>query len=206
MSNPLPITVGITGASGALLGFRLVKHLLELNQAVELILSEKSIPVIQQETGFTPGSADKRIEHLLSFLSLASEKKKLLRWYGNHELGAPPASGTHLTGGMVVAPCSMSTLAKIATGLSDSLITRAADVVLKERRRLILLPRETPLNAVHLANMQTLAQLDVRLIPPMLAFYSQSFQSMEGQLDYTLGKVLDHLGIQHTIYERWTGL
>jgi 4-hydroxy-3-polyprenylbenzoate decarboxylase len=100
----------------------------------------------------------------------------------------------------------MGTLAHIAQGMSDSLLTRAADVTLKEGRPLILLPRETPFNAIHLQNMLTLAQLNVRIIPPMLSFYSPDFLSLEGQILYTVGKVLDQLGLEHQLYQRWQGL
>jgi 4-hydroxy-3-polyprenylbenzoate decarboxylase len=205
-TQPKPVVVGLSGASGSWLGLRLVQHLLVLKQPVELVLSEKSIQVLQQETHFKPGPPNERVARLLDFLELPPEKADLLHWYGNHEIGAPAASGTHLTQGMVVAPCSMSTLAKIALGLSDNLLTRAADVCLKEQRPLMLLPRETPLNAIHLEHMHKLALMGVRIIPPMLAFYNDDFLSMEGQLDYTLGKVLDHLGLDHNLYTRWSGM
>jgi flavin prenyltransferase len=208
-----PVIVGITGASGTLLGLRLVRALLNLSVPVELIFTEKSQAVCFEETGLTlkrQGDTNKgdlsRTEQLCQFLKLPLESASLLRLYGNQEIGQKPASGTYLTRGMVVIPCSMGTLAKIAQGTSDNLICRAADVTLKESRRLILVPRETPLNAIQLENMLKLSRLGVRLIPPMLAFYSEAFNSLDGQIDYTLGKVLDHLELEHTLSYRWQGM
>ena len=207
MKPPKPIVLGITGATGSQLGFRLLKELLLLGQPVDLILTEKSLQVVYEETGFqAKASGGSKVQQLLEFLDLPAEKAAILQWFGNQEIGQKPASGTYLTQAMVVAPCSMGTLAKIAQGTADNLVCRAADVTLKEHRPLILLPRETPLNAIHLENMLKLSRLGVRLIPPMLSFYSPEFMSLDGQMDYTLGKVLDHLGLEHTLYTRWTGL
>ncbi len=209
MSASKPVVLGLTGASGSILGLRLLKELLLLNVPVDVIFSEHAGLVMQQELGVSVegNTLDEKKASLLRLLKLdASTYHGLLTLYSNKNIGAKPASGTHLHRGMIIAPCSMGTLAHIAQGMSDSLLTRAADVTLKEGRRLILVPRETPLNAIHLQNMLTLSQLNVRLIPPMLSFYSPDFLSLEGQILYTVGKVLDQLDLEHQLYERWQGL
>jgi len=196
--------VGMTGASGSILGFRLIEELLRLNQPVELVLTQKTLPVVFEELGLKlTGDDAERVASILSFLNLPEDKAALLSLYDNNHLGAPPASGTHLTQGMVIVPCSMGTLGKIANGIGDNLVCRAADVALKESRKLIIVPRETPLNQIHLRNMLTLSQCGVHLIPPMLSFYQRDFNSVEGQVNYTVGKILDHLGFEHTLYTRW---
>lgn len=206
--TPLPIVLGITGASGSILGLTLLKELLLLNIPVELVLSEKSLLVMHQELGFqfTHAKPAERLPALCTFLQLPVEKATLIHWESNKNIGGSSASGSHRTGGMVIAPCSMGTMAKIACGISDNLLTRSADVALKEGRPLILMPRETPLNAIHLENMLKLARLGVKLVPPMLSFYAEQFNTVEGQIAYSVGKVLDLLGYPHTLYSRWEGL
>ncbi|MBY0402736.1 MAG: UbiX family flavin prenyltransferase [Cyanobacteria bacterium] len=200
-----PIIVGITGASGSILGFSLVKELLLLDQTVSLVMTEKSIQVIFEEMQLKVSGAnpDEKVQHILKHLGLPDTKKELLKLYGNNNIGAAPASGTHLTLGMVIIPCSMGTLGRVANGISDNLISRAADVTLKEGRKLILVPRETPLNAIHLRNMLTLSQMGVAIIPPVLSFYLSDFNTLDGQIRYTLGKVLDQLGLDHHLHQRW---
>jgi flavin prenyltransferase len=206
-SDHHPIIVGITGASGSVLGFRLVAELLRLQQPVELVMTEKSAMVVATEIGLKLGASPTSLaksQAIISHLDLPESCVPLLSVHGNQRLDAPPSSGTHLTRGMVVIPCSMGTLGRIANGISDNLVCRAADVTLKEGRKLILVPRETPLNAIHLNNMLTLARMSVVMIPPMLSFYLPVFtQSVDGQIDYTLGKILDQLGLTHTLHERW---
>jgi 4-hydroxy-3-polyprenylbenzoate decarboxylase len=204
-----PVVLGITGASGSILGFRLLKELLILQQPVELVMTEKAIPVILEEMKLKigGGSTEEKISQILNALGLpqdhSQEYEQLLKLYGNNRLDAPPSSGTHLTQGMVIMPCSMGTLGRIANGISDNLVSRAADVTLKEHRKLILIPRESPFNTIHLKNMLTLSQMGVVLIPPMLSFYLPDFYSLDGQINYTLGKVLDQLGLEHDLYTRW---
>jgi flavin prenyltransferase len=212
MSQTQPIILGITGATGTPLGFALLKELLLAEQTIELIFTDKCQQVLWEETGFRwetgtqQGNATSRTVQLVKYLGLPEEASERLSLYGNQEIGQKPASGTYLTKAMVICPCSMGTLAKIAHGLADNLVCRAADVTLKESRKLILVPRETPLNALHLENMLKLSRLGVRMIPPMLSFYSKEFLSMEGQMAYTVGKILDHLDLHHTLYQRWQGL
>jgi 4-hydroxy-3-polyprenylbenzoate decarboxylase len=206
IQDNLPVVVGITGASGTVLGFRLVEALLLQNIPVELIMSEKTTLVMTEETGFqwtSTSSLEEKAHQLAEYLKLPEPATQLLKLYPNSRLDMPTASGTHLTRGMVIIPCSMGTLARIANGLSDNLLARSADVTLKENRKLILVPRETPLNAIHLENMLKLSRLGVSIIPPMLAFYLKAFDSMDGQINYTLGKVLDHLGLFHQRHPRW---
>ena len=205
--TPKPIVLGITGASGTPLGLALLRELLALDRPVELILTEKCIQVMQEESGFKPGANDgDRPARLCAFLGLEGDKAALLRCYPNHDIGARPASGTHRTQGMAVVPCSMGTLAKIACGISDNLTTRSADVALKEGRPLVLVPRESPFNAIHLENMLKLSRLGVRIVPPVLAFYSREFLTMDGQIRYTVGKVLDQLGVEHDLFRPWSGM
>lgn len=206
MTHKHPVVVAITGATGSVLGFALVKALLELDESVELIVSEKSYQVIFEEMSLPlPKNMETQKAAVLSYLGLDSNKiNDRLTCYQNQQLGAPSASGTYLTRGMVVIPCSMATLGKLSTGISDNLVTRAADVTLKERRPLIVIPRESPFNRIHLENMLRLNDAGALILPPVLSFYQPVFQSIEGQIAYTVGKVLDHLGLtQHDAYPRW---
>ncbi|MEM0951899.1 MAG: UbiX family flavin prenyltransferase [Cyanobacteria bacterium P01_H01_bin.74] len=197
-----PIVVGITGASGSILGFQLIQELLILDQPVSLIMTEKSYQVIFEETGLKLGGRDKS-RKVIQHIQLDDDKVDLLSVYENHRLDAPASSGTHLTGGMAVIPCSMGTLGRIANGITDTLVARAADVTLKEHRKLIVVPRESPLNQIHLKNLMTLSQCGAVILPPMLSFYLPDFGSIDGQINYTVGKVLDQLGFEHTLYTRW---
>ncbi len=207
--SALPVVVGITGASGSILALTLIKTLLSHGVSVELVTTEKSLPVILQEEGLkiVGANAIQKRDAILGFMiermGLPSVEPSLLRVFGNQELDAPPSSGTHLTRGMVVIPCSMGTLGKIAHGIGDNLVCRAADVTIKEARKLILVPREAPLSALHLENLLKLARLGVIQLPPMLTFYLPQYLTMDGQINVTVGKTLDHLGIGHNLYQRW---
>ncbi len=203
------IILGLTGASGSILGLRLLKALLTLGIKVDVIFSEHASVVMQQELGVSLAGQDldEKKESLFKMLNLSDTiEAENLTLYSNKNIGAKPASGTYLHDGMVISPCSMGTLAHIAQGLSDSLLTRSADVTLKEGRPLILMPRETPLNGIHLENMLKLSRLNVKLIPPMLSFYHPSFLNIDGQIDYCVAKVLDQLAFPHQLSERWQGL
>jgi flavin prenyltransferase len=208
LKRPLGLStvVAITGATGSVLGFALVKALLELDEPVELIISGKSYQVIFEEMGLPlPKNSDTQKTEILNYLGIdTSRYGHLLTCYQNNQLGAPSASGSYLTRGMVVIPCSMATLGKMAAGISDNLVARAADVTLKERRPLIIVPRESPFNRIHLENMLRLDATGAVILPPVLSFYQPVFQSIEGQIAYTVGKVLDHLGLtQHDTFPRW---
>lgn len=201
-THPKPVVVGITGASGSVLGFRLIEELIRLDQHVELVMTEKSYQVIFEETGVKISGQDKALR-IIQHLKLPEERIQQLQVFENNRLDAPPSSGTHMTHGMVVIPCSMGTLGRIANGITDTLVARAADVTIKEHRKLIVVPRESPFNQIHLRNLMTLSQCGVVILPPMLSFYLPDFGTIEGQINYTIGKVLDQLGFAHNLYTRW---
>ncbi|MBE3586977.1 MAG: UbiX family flavin prenyltransferase [Thermoanaerobacteraceae bacterium] len=180
------IIVAITGASGAIYGITLLQQLRLLHIETHFIYSPWGVKTIALETGLTLDQA--------TSLSTYS--------YPAGDLTAPVASGSFLHQGMVVAPCSMKTLAAIACGLADNLITRAADVTIKERRPLILMVREAPLSAIHLENMLKLARLGVTILPPVPAFYHRP-QTIQHLVDQTVGRALDLLGITHNLGVRW---
>ncbi len=185
-----PYIVAITGASGAIYGVRLLEVLAEQKIPVELVISDTAKIVIKEELGTTGDSHLKGDSHL--------------HVHDFHDFTAPIASGSYPTEGMVIIPCSMGTLGAIASGLSQNLIHRAADCTIKEGRKLVLVPRETPLSAIHLENMLKLARLGVKIVPPVPAFYGAR-QKVEDLVDFVVGKVLDQLGIQHALYPRWVG-
>jgi len=182
------LIVAITGASGVVYGRRLLKVLREKNVETHLIISKAAEKVIEHELEMTRKDIEKLANHA----------------YDVDDLSAPVVSGSFKTDGMIIIPCSMKTLAGIAHGYSDNLVLRAADVTLKEKRRLILVPRETPLNVVHLRNMLELAEQGVVVVPAMPAYYHKP-RDVDDLVDFVVGKVLDLLGIEHTLYKRWQG-
>ncbi len=185
----MKVIVGITGATGAVLGVRLLQTLGGC-QGVEthLLVSKWGQQTLEHETAY----------------SLQDVRAMAAVSHAAGDLGATIASGSFLTDAMVVAPCSMRTLAAIAHGLSDNLIQRAADVIIKERRRLVLLPREMPLSAIHLDNMLTLARLGVTIMPPVPAFYNHP-QTVDDIVDHIVARVLDQLGLDAGGARRWDG-
>jgi len=187
-SAPRRLIVAITGASGFSYGYRLLQMLRTLGLEVHLVVSRAALLTMACETKL----------HLSDVTALADRVHK------NEDIGACVASGSYRTLGMVVAPCSMKTLAEIACGTAGSLVTRAADVMLKERRRLVLLARETPLTLVHLRNMQTVTEMGAIVAPPVPAFYAQP-ASLQDMVDHTLGRVLDLFDIDVGAVRRWTG-
>ncbi|WP_223066627.1 UbiX family flavin prenyltransferase [Paenibacillus caui] len=191
-----PYVVGITGASGSVYGVRLVSVLLELGYDVHLVVTQAGWRVIKEELGWNITDREALLES--KFGSFDGK----LTYHRLADIGASIASGSFRAEGMIVMPCSMGTLSSIAHGSSDNLLTRAADVMLKEGRELILVPRETPLHAIHLENMLKLAKLGVRIIPAMPAFYFGP-QSMDELVDFMVGKVLDSLRIDHRLFKRW---
>jgi 2,5-furandicarboxylate decarboxylase 2 len=185
------IVVGISGASGALIGARLLAALRRLGtHETHLIVSASGAVTAAQELGMTRGDLD----------SLADVV------YNVRDIGAAVASGSFITAGMVIAPCSMKTLAAVANGFADNLLTRAADVMLKERRRLVMVARETPLNLAHLRNMTHATEMGAIVMPPVPAFYAHP-KTIEDVVDHTVGRILDLFGIEHgEIAQRWSGL
>ncbi|ADI02201.1 MAG TPA: UbiX family flavin prenyltransferase [Syntrophothermus lipocalidus] len=192
--------LGITGASGVIYGVRLAEELLAREFEVHLIVSNPARVVLAEELGWD-------IEQEVVAACRQGIRgcfENGLFVYENHEIWAPPASGSFRVRGMIIAPCSMSTLAGIANGLSANLVQRAADVVLKERRPLIMVPRETPLSAIHLKNMLELARLGASIVPAMPGFYHKP-QSIQDLVDFVVGKVLDLLEIDHDLFRRYEG-
>ena len=186
---PPRLVVAITGASGAVYGVRTLQRLRELPVETHLIISRWARVTIEHET-----------EH-----SLADVRALADVVHSDGDLAAPISSGSFRTLGMVIVPCSTKTLAGIATGYADTLIGRAADVVLKERRRLVLVVRETPLNSVHLRNMTTLSELGATIFPPTPAFYHRP-HTLDDVVDYTVLRILDQLDLGEESPHRWTGL
>ena len=196
-----PYVVGITGASGVLYGIRFVQVLAELGYDIALVVSDSARLVIQEELKISLGNlADKKTFESL----LEPSVLERVTLYSNKDFTAPIASGSYPTQGMVIIPCSTGTLGHIAAGATTNLIHRAADCTLKEGRRFVIVPRETPLNALHLENLLKLARLGVRVLPASPAFYAGS-QTIQDLVDFLIGKVLDSLEISHTLYPRWTG-
>jgi len=196
-----PIVVALTGASGAVYGIRLVQVLLESGRKVDLVVSDPARLVIAEELG-APVSNPLHLESWAPFLGRDLEGK--LQVHSVRDFAAPIASGSYPVEAMAIVPCSMGTLGALAAGISQNLIHRAADCVMKENRRLVIVPRETPLSAIHLENMLKLARLGVRVVPAMPGFYSGA-KTIEEIVDFVVGKVLDQLDISHALYPRWVG-
>ena len=186
MNQRRKILIGISGASGVVYGIRLLETLAELEIESHLILSKAAEMTIAYETDHTPKS----------IRSLADV------CYPVGDLGAACSSGSFPTEGMIIAPCSMKSLAEIATGVTSTLLTRAADVVLKERRRLVLMVRETPLTNVHLRNMLTVSEMGGIIAPPVPAFYTRP-ESLDQIVDHSIGRVLDLFGLESGKVNRW---
>lgn len=193
------IVVAITGASGSIYGLRLVEELLRGGSRVTLLLSKSGLEVLRYETGLEwQGTAEQLQQQMREHFGVA----EALRHFAADDLFAPVASGSSAPDAVVIAPCSMGTLGRIAAGISDNLIERVADVALKERRELLLLPRETPLNQIHLQNLLRLSQAGAQIVPAMPAFYHRPTQLCE-LVDFMVGKLLDCLGIEHQLFPRW---
>ncbi len=196
----MKILLAITGASGAIYGLRLAEELLKAGVNLTLTASTSGIGVCQLETGIKLGGDPAEVAHNLS--NRWQTPLDHLNVRDINDLWAAEASGSAAPDAMIVAPCSMGTLGRIAAGISGNLLERAADVMLKESRTLILVPRETPLSAIHLENMLKLCHAGARLVPAMPAFYHQP-QTMEALVDFVVGKVLDQAGISHNLFARW---
>ncbi|GFO67204.1 flavin prenyltransferase UbiX [Geomonas limicola] len=193
------LALGITGASGSIYGLTLCRELLRSGARVSLVITSAGFAVLKTECGLDWQGCDDLEGELCRYLQADPER---LSYYAENDFCAPIASGSSAPDQMIVAPCSMGTLARIAQGVSGNLLERTADVMLKEGRPLILVPRETPLNAIHLENMLKLARLGVRLVPAMPAFY-QGPKTLEDLVDFVVGKVLDAAGVEHALFRRW---
>ena len=193
------ILVAVTGASGALYAERLVDVLRRKVPRVYLLFSETALKVVRHELkprdgGFSLAKAAQG--------ELAEEDRQVVRLLRNDDLFAPVASGSSAPTAMVVLPCSMGSLARIAQGISSNLLERSADVCLKQKRPLIVCPRETPLSTIHLRNMLTLAEAGAHIVPAMPAFY-QHPKTIEDLADFQVGRVLEALGLDHDLYDPW---
>jgi 4-hydroxy-3-polyprenylbenzoate decarboxylase len=185
--HELRLIVAITGSSGVILGIKTLEVLKGYKDIeTHLLISKSAEKIISLETPYT----------------IEDVKKMADAFYDVVELDAPLSSGSYKTDGMIVIPCSGKTLAGIANGFSSNLILRAAEVTLKERRKMVLAVRESPMNAIHLDNMLKLARLGVLIMPPVLGFYTLP-KSLEDIVNYTVGKILDQFGIEHNLFKRW---
>ncbi|MBS1141733.1 MAG: Phenylacrylic acid decarboxylase [Proteobacteria bacterium] len=195
------ICLALTGASGMPYGLRLLECLLAAGCKVQLLYSQASQIVAKQEMDFELPSrpADAKAALLTRYPTATSEN---LSVYGREEWFAPVASGSNPPDAMIICPCTMGTLAAIAQGLADNLIERAADVVIKEGRKLVLVPRETPFSAIHLENMLRLSRAGAVILPPSPGFYHHP-QSVQDIIDFVVARVLDQVGVTHTLMQRW---
>jgi 4-hydroxy-3-polyprenylbenzoate decarboxylase len=196
------VAIAITGASGAIYATRTVAALLERAIHVELVVSDYGRRLLRDELG-----DEATIENLVPYLSARYGKSVAagsMTVHSNRDLGATIASGSHRCSGMAIVPCSMKTLAGVAHGLSRSLVERAADVMLKERRRLVIVPRETPMSLPQLRNMVLCAEAGAMILPAMPAFYQQP-KTLDDLADFMAGKILSAFGVEHSLYPAWTG-
>ncbi len=180
------IVIGITGASGVIYGIRMLEHLKGQDLEKHLILSEAAKQNIEIETAYSVDQVRSFADHV----------------YSNNQLTAPLASGSFITEGMVIVPCTIKTLSGIANSYTSNLMIRAADVILKERRKLVLVIRETPLHKGHLKLMMDVADLGAHILPPIPSFYHQP-KTIEDIIDQTIGKIFDYLEIPHKLFKRW---
>ena len=183
------LVVAVTGASGVVYGKRLLQVLKDKNVEIHLIISNSAQKVIGHELGLDKKDFEKLADYA----------------YEADDLNAPLMSGSFKTDGMVIVPCSMKTMSGIVHGFAHNLILRAADVALKEKRRLVVVPRETPLSTVHLRNMLAAAELGVFVVPAMPAFYHKP-EDIDGLVDFVVGRVLDCLGLEHELFKRYSGI
>ena len=182
----MKIVVGITGASGSIYGLRLIEVLRSAGHEVHAVVTDSGWKVLAYECGVSREAFAQRVDVL----------------YENDDVGAAIASGSFRTDAMVIVPCSMKTAASIAHSVSDNLLTRAADVALKENKPLLIVPRETPMHAIHLENLLKLAQTGARIIPACPGFYHRP-QTLQELVDMMAGKICDQLGVEHALFERW---
>lgn len=203
VKNQKPVLLAITAASGIQFGLRTLEYLLKNNYSVELIFSEKAYYISKYEADLEL-IHDKEVikNNVLDYLSLKSYQDNLKVWL-NDETWASCASGSYGIKNMIIAPASMSIIALVSNGIAENLICRAADVIIKERKNLVLVPRETPLSSIHLENMLKLSNLGVKIVPPIAGFYTK-MKTMDDYKDFVAGKILDACEIDNNLYERWT--
>ncbi|WGM88593.1 MAG: UbiX family flavin prenyltransferase [Candidatus Bathyarchaeum tardum] len=185
----MKLTVAITGASGIIYGKRLLEELSKNNVETHLVISEAAKKIIKFELEVSVDNVNE----------LATHVHEIDDW------SSPIVSGSYKTNGMVIVPCSMKTLAGIANGFAENAVLRAADVMIKEKRKLVLVPRETPISSIHLKNMLELSQQGVHIVPAMPAFYHKP-ENIDALVDFVVGRILDVLGIDHHLYKRWSDI
>ena len=200
MNNPQTITLALTGASGMPYGIRLLEMLLREGKQVYLLYSKVAQIVAQQEMNLALPSSAKETEAFFNRRYQVPDGQ--LRVFGREEWFAPVASGSNPADAMVICPCTMGTMAAVAAGLSQNLIERAADVMLKEHRPLIIVPRETPFSVIHLENMLKLARSGAVILPANPGFYHHP-QAVQDLVDFVAARILDHLGVKHDLIARW---
>jgi len=194
------ITLAMTGASGAEYSLHLMQYLLQKNIRIQFITSQPGQIVMAMESELKLTGSPRKMQQALA--EHFNAEPELIQVYSRDQWTAPPASGSSVADAMVVCPCSMGSLASIAIGSSDNLIHRAADVVIKERKTLVLVPRETPFSAIHLENMLTLARLGVVILPPNPGFY-HGVSEVSDLIDFVVARILDQLGIDNDLAPRW---
>lgn len=195
-----PYVVAITGASGSSYGVRCVEVLAELGKEIALVISESGKTVIREELKNDLGDLKNPKLNLL----FSEKVLQQINYYHCGDFTSPIASGSYPTEGMFVVPCSTTTLGRISAGISQTLVERAAECTIKEGRKLVIVPRETPLSAIHLENMLKLARLGVSIVPAMPGFYA-GIKSIDEAIDFVVGKALDQLQISHSLFRRWVG-
>ena len=199
MSAP-HVVLAITGASGSIYGIRLAEELLRSGSRLTLLLSRSGVAVLKCECGIDwEGGEAEVVERMRAYFS--AEPGRLFHYTADN-LFAPIASGSSAPDALVICPCSMGSLGRIAGGISGTLIERTADVMLKERRPFVLVPRESPLHDIHLENLLKLSRMGVRIVPAMPAFYHAP-RSLDDLVNFMVGKVLDSMGIEHRLFQRW---
>jgi len=182
----MKLIIGITGSTGVIYGIRMLEVLKEIGIDTHLVMSEWAEKCIPMETDYT-------VDYVKSLATEISDEKNM---------AASVSSGTHKTDGMIVIPCSMKTLSSVANGYDETLVARAAGVILKESRKLIIVARETPLSAINLENMLKLARLGVVIMPPVTEFYTKP-NTINDMVDHIVGKCLDQFDIEHNLFQRW---
>ena len=198
--------IGITGASGAIYADRLIRQLLKYGHKVMLVMTEAGRTVFSQELNLDfDGMDSKEVENCLGAYFDTESQTGIIIYFDNENIGASLASGSFHTDGMIVVPCSMATVSALAHGASGNLLERAADVIIKEKRTLIIVPREAPLSSIHLHNLLLLSQCNVTIIPAAPSFYHKP-ESLEELVDYFVGRILDQLDVQHDYSRPWTGI
>ncbi len=195
--------VGITGASGHVYAERLLRELVRAGCDVDVALTPAGAQVLRHELGIDAGDRGEGLQRALPGW-LGAETAARIRVHASDAIGAPPASGTALGGGVILVPCSMGTLARVAAGFSSNLVERVADVALKEGRPLVLVPRETPLSEIHLENLLRLARMGAIVLPAMPGWYHRP-RSLDDLVGHLVGKILDRLGVEHGVGARWSG-